>query len=93
MSQGYTVMSHVWMETMSWAWLPLPLDFRKKGILLDHLQRCMAETESEWLWFDQVAMPQVFEEMDTAQKSQREQLRIDVISNFNTIYGRADKVM
>lgn len=35
-SQGYTVMSHAWMETMSWAWGSVTLDLRKKDMSLDH---------------------------------------------------------
>lgn len=38
-------------------------------------------------------MPEVFEDMDAAQKLQTERLRIDIINNLHTIYSRADKVM
>ncbi len=46
-----------------------------------------------WLWIDQVAIPEVFEEMDAAQRLQTARLRIDTINNFNTIYYQADKVI
>ena len=97
MSHGYTVMSHAWMETMAWAsttgWGPVTLDLRKNGMSLDHLQRCIVQCESQWLWLDQIAMPEVFEDMDAAQKLQTERLRIDIINSLHTIYTRADKVM
>ena len=93
MSQGYTVMSHAWIGTMSWASRPVTLGLRKKSMSLEHLQRCVSQTESEWLWFYHVAMPGVFEDMDAAQKLQTERLRIDIINSLNTIYCRADKLM
>ena len=96
-SDGYTVMSHVWGETMAWqsttGWGPLTLNLRKKGMSLDHLERCIDQCETEWLWLDQIAMPEVFEDMDSAQKSQTERLRIDIINNLHSIYSRADKVV
>ena len=97
MSGGYTVMSHAWQETMAWQspteWGPVSLELRKRGFSLDHLQRCIDKCEADWLWLDQIAMPQVFEDMDAAQKSQTERLRIDIINNLHTIYTRSDKVM
>ncbi|KAK3172254.1 hypothetical protein OEA41_005574 [Lepraria neglecta] len=97
MSDGYTIMSHVWAETMAWqsttGWGPVTLDLRKKGMSLDHLERCIDQCETEWLWLDQIAMPEVFEDMDAAQKLQTEWLRIDIINNLRTIYARADKVI
>ena len=97
MSGGYTVMSHAWQETMAWQspteWGPVSLELRKRGFSLDHLQRCIDKCETDWLWLDQIAMPEVFEDMDAAQKSQTERLRIDIINNLHTIYTRSDKVM
>lgn len=97
MSHGYTVMSHVWGETMAWAsttgWGPVTLDLRKKGMSLEHLRRCIVRCESKWLWLDQIAMPEVFEDMNAAQKLQTERLRIDIINNLHTLYDRADKVI
>ena len=97
MSGGYTVMSHAWQETMAWQstthWGPVSLELRKEGFSLEHLKRCIDQCETEWLWFDQIAMPEVFEDMDAAQKSQTERLRIDIINNLHTIYTRSDKVM
>ena len=97
MSHDYTIMSHVWGETMAWAsttgWGPVTLDLRKRGMSLDHLQRCIDQSESEWLWIDQIAMPEVFEDMNPTQKLQTERLRIDIINNLHSVYNRADKVM
>lgn len=97
MSGGYTVMSHAWQETMAWqsttGWGSVSLELRKKGFSLDHLQRCVDQCETQWLWLDQIAMPEVFEDMDGAQKSQTERLRIDIINNLHNIYTRADKVV
>lgn len=51
MSHGYTVMSHVWGETMAWASTigrgPVTLDLRKKGMSLEHLQRCIVRCETK----------------------------------------------
>ena len=97
MSHDYTIMSHVWGETMGWAsttgWGAVTLDLRKRGMSLDHLQRCIDQSESEWLWIDQVAMPEVFEDMNATQKLQTERLRIAIINNLHSVYSRADKVM
>ena len=97
MSGGYTVMSHAWQETMSWqsttGWGSVSLELRKKGFSLGHLQRCIDQCETEWLWLDQIAMPEVFEDMDAAQRSQTERLRIDIINNLHNIYTRAEKVV
>ena len=97
MSSGYTVMSHAWQETMAWQspteWGSVSLELRKKGFSLGHLERCIDQCETEWLWLDQIAMPEVFRDMDAAQRSQTERLRIDIINNLHTIYTRADKVM
>lgn len=97
MSGCYTVMSHAWQETMAWQspteWGPVSLELRKRGFSLGHLQRCIDKCETDWLWLDQIAMPEVFEDMDAAEKSQTEQLRIDIINNLHTIYTRSDKVM
>lgn len=97
MSNDYTVMSHAWRETMAWSstsgWGPVTLDLRKKGMSLHHLQRCIVQSQGKWLWIDQVAMPEIFEDMDAAQISQMERLRIDIINNLHTIYSRADKVV
>lgn len=60
---------------------------------LDHLQRCIDQSESEWLWIDQIAMPEVFEDMTATQKLQTERLRIRIVNNLNSVYSRADKVM
>ncbi|KAM0805849.1 hypothetical protein BDR22DRAFT_884263 [Usnea florida] len=97
MSHNYTIMSHVWGETMAWAsttgWGPVTLDMRKRGMSLDHLQRCVDQTESEWLWIDQIAMPEVFEDMNATQKLQMERLRTSIINNLHSVYSRADKVV
>lgn len=97
MSSDYTVMSHAWIETMAWASTtgvgPVTLDLRKKGMSLHHLQRCIVQSETKWLWLDQIAMPEVFEDMDGAQKLQTERLRIDIINNLHTVYSQADKVV
>ena len=97
MSGGYTVMSHAWQETMAWqsttGWGPVSLDLRKKGFSLAHLEAFIDQCETRWLWLDQKAMPEVFEDMDAAQKSHTERLRIDIINTLHTIHIRAEKMM
>ena len=80
-----------WASTTGWG--PVTLDLRKKGMSLDHLQRCIVQSESKWLWLDQIAMPEVFEDMDAAQKLHTERLRVDIINNLHTVYSQADKVI
>lgn len=97
MSEGYTIMSHIWGETMGWqsttGWGPVTLALRKKGMPLEQLERCIDRCDTEWLWFDQIAMPEVYEDLDGENKVEIERLRIDIINNLRGIYSRADKVM
>ncbi|KAA8564869.1 hypothetical protein MFRU_008g02880 [Monilinia fructicola] len=96
-SEGYTVMSHVWGETMGWqtpdAWGPVDLQLRKKGIPMAHFTRFFDRCEAEWLWVDVIAMPEVLEDMDAVEKEKIERLRIGVINCLRSIYTRSDKVV
>lgn len=95
--EAYAVMSHAWGETCGWntptAWGPVDLQLRKKGILHRHFLKFFDRCESEWLWVDILAMPEVFEDMTAAAKAETERLRTDVINNLRQIYMRADKVV
>ena len=97
MSEGYTVMSHVWGETMGWqnptGFGPVTLPLRKQGMVLDQLQRCIDKCDTEWLWLDQIAMPEVYEDMDEEEQAETERLRVDIINNLRAIYTNAEKVM
>ena len=90
-------MSHAWGETCGWntptAWGPVDLQLRTKGILHRHFLKFFDRCESEWLWVDILAMPEVFEDMTAAAKAETERLRTDVINNLRQIYMRADKVV
>ncbi|KAI9643856.1 hypothetical protein NHQ30_007207 [Ciborinia camelliae] len=95
--EGYTVMSHVWGETMGWqtpdAWGPVDLELRKKGIPLAHFLRFFDRCDAEWLWVDIIAMPEVLDDMETAEKENVERLRIGVINCLRNIYIKSDKLV
>jgi hypothetical protein len=94
---GYSVMSHVWGETMGWSsltsWGQLHISLRKKGIAYDHFLRFFDRCESEWLWVDVISMPEVLEDMMQEQKDEIEALRVEIINCLHGIYTRADRVI
>lgn len=93
----YAVMSHTWGETMGWqtpaAWGPVDLSLRKMGIAREHFLRFFDQCESTWLWVDVVALPEVLEDMSTAQKDEIERLRVGVVNSLHAIYTKADKIV
>lgn len=95
--QRYTVMSHVWSETMGWhtsrGFGPLDLSLRKQGISRRHFLKFFDRCEAEWLWVDVIAMPEVLEDMDSLAKEETEKLRMGVINSLRNIYGNADKLV
>ena len=94
---GYAVMSHVWGETCGWntptSWGPVEPELRKKGIIYRHFRRFFDRCDAEWLWVDILAMPELFDDMTAAEKTQTEGLRTGVINSLRNIYMRADKVV
>ena len=94
---GYAVMSHVWGETCGWntptSWGPVETELRKKGIMYSHFIKFFDRCDTEWLWVDILSMPEVFDDMSAAEKTQTENLRTGVINNLHSIYTRADKVV
>ena len=94
---SYAVMSHVWGETCGWntptAWGPVEPELRKKGIIHRHFLRFFDNCEAEWLWVDILAMPEIFDDMTAAEKSETEELRTGVINSLRNVYMRADKVV
>lgn len=96
-TQGYTVMSHVWGETMGWhtttGFGPVELGLRKMGIAYDHFIRFFDRCGADWLWVDVLAMPEVFEDLDSGEQAAIEQLRTGVINNLSIIYTRADNMV
>lgn len=62
-------------------------------MVLEHLERCIDQCDTEWLWLDQIAMPEVYENMDVEEKAEIERLRVDIINNLCGIYTRAKKVV
>ena len=94
---GYAVMSHVWGETCGWNtptdWGPIEPELRKKGIIHRHFLKFFDKCEAEWLWDDILAMPEVFDDMTTAEKAETEELRTGVINSLRNVYTRADKVV
>ncbi|KAK2010952.1 monocarboxylate transporter [Colletotrichum eremochloae] len=97
MQGGYSVMSHVWEETMGWnspeGFGKVDLSLRKKGIHKAHFRKFFDRCGATWLWVDVLAMPEVLEDMSSQQRSETEALRIGVINNLNSIYRNADKVV
>ena len=95
--EGYAVMSHVWGETCGWNtptnWGPIDPELRKKGIIHRHFLKFFDKCETEWLWVDILAMPEVFDDMTAAEKTETEELRTGVINSLRGIYMRADKVV
>ncbi|KAF8859918.1 hypothetical protein BDZ45DRAFT_672854 [Acephala macrosclerotiorum] len=93
----YTIMSHVWGETMGWnrkdGWGPVDLSLRKMGLAREHFLRFFDRCEEEWLWVDVIAMPEFLEDMNSVQKEEIEKLRNGVINNLKLIYTKADKIM
>lgn len=93
----YAVMSHVWGETMGWqrkdGWGAVDLSLRRMGIARQHFLRFFDRCESEWLWVDVIAMPEVLEDMSEAQKEETEILRTGVINSLRSIYTNATKVV
>ena len=93
----YAVMSHVWGETCGWRtptdWGPIDPELRKKGIIHRHFLRFFDKCETEWLWVDILAMPEVFDDMTATEKAETEELRTGVINSLRNIYTRADKVV
>ncbi|KAL9134762.1 MAG: hypothetical protein Q9175_004052 [Cornicularia normoerica] len=96
-NEGYAVLSHVWAETCGWAtltdWGPVEPEVRKQGIYYDHFLKFFDRCDAEWLWVDLLAMPEVFDDMTSSQKSDTEELRTGVINSLRNIYTRADKVV
>lgn len=94
---GYSVMSHVWGETMGWSsltsWGSLHISLRKEGIAYHHFLRFFDRCESEWLWVDVLAMPEVFEDMPQEEKDETETLRVNIINCLHGIYTQADRVI
>lgn len=97
LKEGYSVVSHVWGETMGWqtptSWGPVELSLRKKGLHLGHLQKFFDRCAVEWLWIDVFAMPEVYEDMSEGEKARTETLRVDVINTLKGVYERADQVI
>ncbi|WQF79355.1 hypothetical protein CDEST_04369 [Colletotrichum destructivum] len=97
MKSGYSVMSHAWEETMGWSDPQgsgkLDSSARKKGIYKSHFAKFFNRCGATWLWVDALAMPEIFEDMDPAQKTEAEFLRIGVINNIASIFRQADKVV
>ncbi|CZR58591.1 uncharacterized protein PAC_08483 [Phialocephala subalpina] len=93
----YTVMSHVWGETLGWqrkdGWGPVDLSLRKMGLAREHFLRFFDRCDEEWLWVDVIAMPEVLEDMSDNQKDEIGKLRIGIINNLRLIYMKADKVV
>ncbi|EFQ34204.1 monocarboxylate transporter [Colletotrichum graminicola M1.001] len=94
---GYSVMSHVWEETMGWnnpeGFGKVDLSLRKKGIHKAHFRKFFDRCGVMWLWMDVLAMPEVLEDMSPQQQSETKALRVGVINNLNSIYRNADKVV
>ncbi|KAK1998835.1 hypothetical protein LX36DRAFT_539805, partial [Colletotrichum falcatum] len=93
----YSVMSHVWEETMGWKGpngvAKLDLGLRKRGIPKEHFLRFFDRCDAPWLWVDVIAMPEVLEDMTPTEKAEVGSLRIDVINNLGSVYRLADKVV
>ncbi|WYZ38406.1 hypothetical protein EsH8_III_000320 [Colletotrichum jinshuiense] len=96
MTSGYSVMSHVWEETMGWnspeGFGKVDLALRKKGIHKTHFLKFFERCGATWLWVDVLAMPEILEDMTPPQQADTESLRVGVINNLSTIYRNADKV-
>jgi hypothetical protein len=97
MSSGYTVMSHVWEETMGWmsptGFGKVDLSLRKRGISHGHFTKFFGRCNSTWLWVDVLAIPEVLEDMNEEEQLETETLRAGVINNLHTIYQQAEKVV
>ncbi|KAJ0164405.1 hypothetical protein CTA2_1060 [Colletotrichum tanaceti] len=97
MTDGYSVMSHVWEETMGWnspeGFGKVDLSLRRKGIHKAHFRKFFDRCGATWLWVDVLAMPEVLEDMSPQQQSETEALRVGVINNLHSIYRRADRVV
>ena len=93
----YTVMSHVWGETMGWQrkddWGTVDLSLRKMGLSREHFLRFFDRCEEEWLWADVIHIPEILEDMSDAQKEETEELRVGVVNCLRSIYKKADKVV
>ncbi len=94
---GYAILSHVWAETCGWStatdWGPVEPEVRKQGIFYEHFLKFFDRCDAEWLWVDLFAMPEVFDDMTSTEKSDTEELRTGVINSLHKIYTRADKVV
>ncbi|KAK1572721.1 monocarboxylate transporter [Colletotrichum navitas] len=97
MPSGYSVMSHVWEETMGWkgpgGLEKLDLSLRKRGVPKAHFVKFFDRCGATWLWVDVIAMPEVLEDMTPTEKTEIESLRVDIINNLSSVYRRADKVV
>jgi hypothetical protein len=97
LKRGYSVVSHVWGETMGWqtptSWGPVELPLRKKGLYLGHLQKFFDRCDAEWLWLNVLAMPEVYEDMPDGEKERTEQLRVQITNRLRGVYERADRVV
>ncbi|GKT84378.1 monocarboxylate transporter [Colletotrichum tofieldiae] len=97
MTSGFSVMSHVWGETMGWnspeGFGKVDLSLRKKGIHRAHFLKFFDRCGATWLWVDVLAMPEALEDMSPHQQREIEALRVGVINNLNSIYQNADKVV
>ena len=68
-------------------------EVRKSGVYYEHFLKFFDRCDSEWLWVDILAMPEVFDDMTLAEKSETEDVRTGVINNLRNIYLGADKVV
>lgn len=97
LSEGYTVMSHVWGETMGWygpqGFGKVHSSLRKKGLTKDHLNIFFDRCDATWLWVDILAMPEVREDMSEDERAATKQLRNGIINNLHRIYTSAEKVV
>ena len=96
-ADGYAVLSHVWAETCGWQtptdWGPVEPEVRKKGVYYEHFLKFFDRCDAEWLWVDILAMPEVFDDMTLAEKSETEDVRTGVINSLRNIYLGAEKVV
>jgi len=94
---SYTVMSHVWEEIMGWTspqgFGKVDLSLRKRGIHKSHFLAFFDRCNSDWLWVDVIAMPEVLEDAPSREQAEIENLRTDVINCLHGIYTTAEKVV
>jgi hypothetical protein len=97
LKQGYSVLSHVWAQTMGWTtpngFGPVDLSLRKIGIAYPHFLKFFDRCDSEWLWVDFLAEPDILEDMTFEEKKNLETLQVQIINQLKNIYSNADKVV